>query len=366
MTRPAVIFFLMFSSTVFAAENHDQPNMHAMEPASSASLVATSPVYNYRMLDHAEHTNNRLLLQLQAVQREALFSTLTLGGSVISLANYQNSNRDNKFGWLMRHPTSSNQIGDTVSESVVHAARLNLTARLTDSLTAYTELLYNPEQSFGSGTITDLNRNQTQIRRAWVMWGNLDQSPYYAAIGKMDIPFGLNDTVSPFTNSTVWHAFAGLAYGGTVGYYNRGLHARFMAVQGGAQFRGANAPVEDTSVPSRLNNFAADLNYSAATGDSGELLVGASYLHGSAYCQGYPVTHFAQCDENNPAVSTYARFNNERWTLLGEFSRTRDVWPGTAVPMGVNSAFDSFSAQRTSAFGLGGRYYISSDWDVSL
>ena len=85
------------------------------------------------------------------------------------------------------------------------------------NVTGYAELLYDPEQSFGQGTITALARNQIQLRRGWVMFGNLDQLPVYALVGKMDTPFGLNDTVNPFTNSTNWHAFAGLAYGGQVG-----------------------------------------------------------------------------------------------------------------------------------------------------
>ena len=39
------------------------------------------------------------------------------------------------------------------------------------------------------------------------------------------------------------------------------FHVRAMAVQGGAQFRSANVPVEGSSVPSRLNNFAVDARY---------------------------------------------------------------------------------------------------------
>ena len=34
-----------------------------------------------------------------------------------------------------------------------------------------------------------------------------------------------------------------------------------MGIQGGAQFRAANTPVEGTAVPSRLNNFAVDAHY---------------------------------------------------------------------------------------------------------
>ena len=56
-------------------------------------------------------------------------------------------------------------------------------------------------------------RNQLQVRRAWVLFGNLDSTPFHARIGKMAVPFGLTDTIKPFTASTVWHTFGKLVYG---------------------------------------------------------------------------------------------------------------------------------------------------------
>ncbi|WP_417478792.1 porin [Maricaulis maris] len=318
-------------------------------------FVGLSTDYSFAMLDHAEGINQRQLIQLRAMQSGELDNRVTLSGGITVLANYQRSNSDTKFGWLMRHPTSANQIGEEVSELVVHSAQLAATARISDNVTAYMELLYNPEQSFGSGTITDLNRNQVQVRKAWVMYGNLDNSPVYAAIGKMDTPFGLNDTVSPFTNSTTWHSFAGLAYGGLVGYYADGLHIRAMAIQGGAQFRAANTPVNGTNVPSRVNNFAVDVNYTAPLGEDGSVLVGASYEHGSPYCQAYPVFHFNPCADNNPAYAVYSRVRMGAFEFLGEFQETTDVWPGSAVPDPTNP-LSVYEARETRSWAVGGRY----------
>ena len=347
---------------------HRQPH-HSDTPDMSDDFVGLSSDYSYRILDHAENVNNGPLLQLQAIQNGELDNRVTLGGGVTVLANYQRSNSDSKFGWLMRHPTSSNQIGEEVSEFVVHSAQLQTTARLSDNLTSYIEFLYNPEQSFGSGTITDLNRNQVQVRKAYVLWGNLDQSPLYASLGKMDTPFGLNDTVNPFTNSTNWHAFAGLAYGGMVGYYNDGFHLRAMAIQGGSQFRAANTSVEGTNVPSRVNNFAIDANYTSTIGDDGSFMVGASYEAGSPYCQNYPVTHFSPCADNNPAYAVYSRLILNDFTLIGEFAQTTDVWPGSAVPVPSNP-LSVYEAQETQSFGIGARYALDigaeSDLDMSF
>ncbi|MDE0030247.1 MAG: hypothetical protein OXU42_12700 [Deltaproteobacteria bacterium] len=78
---------------------------------------------------------------------------------------------------------------------------------LGDWISGHAVTLFDPEQSFGKGTNTDLERNQVQVRRAYVLFGNLDRTPFFASIGKMAVPFGLTDTVNPFTASTVWHAF---------------------------------------------------------------------------------------------------------------------------------------------------------------
>lgn len=330
-----------------------------------ADLVGVSPDYGFAMLDHAEGVNRRHLTVLEAQQAGDTPDRVTLSGSVIALANYQQSNSNTKFGWLMRHPTSANQIGETVSEAVIHNAQLAFTAQATDTVTAYAEILYDPQQSFGTGTITDINRNQLQLRKAWVMWGDLDRSPFYAALGKMDTPFGLNDTVSPFTNSTNWHAFAGLAYGALGGYASNGLHVRAMAIQGGAQFRAHNAPVEDTSVPSRLNNFAVDANYTADFGGGTSVMAGASYTHATAYCQAYPVFHFNPCDDNNPGWAVYATADLGAFDLLGEYASTTDVWPGTASPA---PQYAQFEAVKAESFTLGGRYWMNvrNDADFAL
>ena len=353
-------------------QDHHQAHQqvrHDDRPNSGDDFVGLSSDYSYRILDHAENVNTGPLLQLQAIQNGELNDRVTLGGGVTVLANYQRSNSNSKFGWLMRHPTPSNQIGEEVSEFVVHSAQLQTTARLSDNLTSYIEFLYNPEQSFGSGTITDLNRNQVQVRKAYVLWGDLDQSPWYAGLGKMDTPFGLNDTVNPFTNSTNWHAFAGLAYGGMVGFYNNGFHLRAMAIQGGSQFRAANTSVEGTNVPSRVNNFAVDANYTSNFGNGDSIMFGASYEAGSPYCQNYPVTHFSPCEDNNPAYAVYSRLVMGDFTMIGEFAQTTDVWAGSAVPIPANP-LSVFEAQETQSFGIGGRYALDvgaeSDLDISF
>ena len=161
---------------------------------------------------------------------------------------------------------------------------------------------------------------------------------------------------NPFIASTVWHAFGGLANGVSAGYAGEGLSVTAMGIQGGSQFRAANAPVEGTNVPSRVNNFAVDANSAFPVGRDGQLLVGGSFLHGSAYCQDFPVAHFMPCRDNNPAFDVYARLVYGNLTLKGEFARTLEAWPGT-----FNPGMPAFAASDVTSFDIGARYRLDLD-----
>ena len=340
------------------AERTDQPAPPAITaPDRGASGVArTNPRYAYDILDPTTSINRKQRLILERRKDGTLApDRLHVQGAVTAIASHQTSNRDDKFGYLMRHPTAKNQVGDTVSEATIHSAQLGVTGTLGDWLTGHAVMLFDPEQSFGDGTNTDLERNQLQMRQAYVLLGDLDRGPFYASLGKMSGPFGLTDTVNPFTASSVWHAFGVLANGVAVGYVSEGLNLTFMAIQGGAQFRAANTPVEETDVPGRLNNFAADASYSFRL-RTGTLLWGASYLHGTAYCEDFPVAHFSPCRDNNPAFDIYGMLVADKLTLKGEFARTLDAWPGT-----FNPAIPQFAASDVTAFDIGAKYRFNLD-----
>ena len=336
--------------TNIVSKQEESTHISSHTDNSSKNFVRIDNAYSYDMLDPNTNINRKQQLILSKKQKGELDTdAVYIGGAITSILNYQKSNTADKFGYLMRHPTSNNQRTTSSSEAVIHSAQLGLTANIGDWTTAYMELLYNPEQSFGSGTITDLNRNQTQIRKGYVLLGNLDRSPYYFSIGKMDTPFGLTDTVNPFTASTVWHAFGTLAYGANLGYMKDGLNLNLMAVQGGAQFRSANTPVDGSNIPGKLNNFVIDANYDFSL-DNMNLLLGASYIKGSAYCQEFPITHFSACNKENGAYDLYAQLRGENWLLQAEIAQTEDVWAGT-----FNPTIPQFSAHKVTSWGVGGK-----------
>ena len=87
------------------------------------------------------------------------------------------------------------------------------------------------------------------------------------------------------------------------------------------------------------------------------LLLGASYLHGSAYCQGFPVTHFSPCQDNNPAYTYYGTLTvNDRLILKGGFAKTSDVWDGTFNP---TPPLNVFEAAKVSSLDFGAKYDLN-------
>ena len=265
--------------------------------SADSGTIRFDSEYSYEILDPTTRINRKQLLILDRKKNGTLApDRLYVHGAVTAIANYQSTNKDDKFGYLMRHPTAANQVGETVSEATIHSAQLGLTGMLGHWITAHAVLLYDPEQSFGKGTNMAIDRNQVQVRRA----------------------------------------FGGLANGVTAGYANEGLNLAFMGIQGGSQFRAVNTPVEGTAVPSGLNNFAADANYVYRLGAASTLLLGGSY-------------------HNNPAFDIYAKLVYGALTIKGELARTTDEWPGT-----FNPDLPEFAASKVTSFDVGARYRYDS------
>jgi len=350
------------SSTVYASNFKDEIIDH------TNSLVKIDSPYSSIMLnENTTNINQKQLFLLHQRQAGCLDdNSLYIGARLLTIADYQDSTEGGKFGWQMRHPTPNNQIGKEVTEAVVHSAQIGFTGNILPWFTTFAELLYDPQQGFGEGTVTALERNEVQLRKAYAIIGDLASFPVYLTIGKFQTPFGLMDTVDPFSSSTVWHAFSGLAYGAKLAIFWRGLNASVEMAQGGAQFRAMQTSVGDTAVPSRLNNIVLDANYQTPIAQSINFLAGVSYLKGSNYCQDFPILHFEACDNNNPAYDAYARINWNRFTVQGEVAQTGHVWPGTHNPQ---PPLDQYEASKVTAFDVGAKYTAPicyRDYDFSL
>lgn len=353
--RLSLLLVFFFMTTGFAQDSLQKSQTPVLNLQSHFSYQMMEPIQNLRKVNL--FLDGRTAGYLKP-------KNLIIGASLIAIGDYQQSSHDSKFGYLMRHPTSNNQIGKEVLEAVVHSFQLSASGSINRWLGAYAELLYNPEQNFGQGTITDKDRNQVLMRKAFIVFGNLNDFPIYGALGKMDTPFGQTGSVSPFTNSSVWHAFGGLAYGAQIGFNRWNLDASIMAVQGGAQFRALNTPVGDTTnVPSMINNFVADINYEINWKEQLKVKMGGSYMHGSTYSTAFPVFHFDPAVIHNPAWTAYARMDlGKQLILKGSFVKTLKVWPGTYNP---TPPLNIYPASKVSSMDIGARYLLFPDQKYS-
>jgi hypothetical protein len=331
---------------------------------SGPSLIDLNPRLSYLMTEPNQTFRKEIVL-LEERQKEGLnHQGLILGTQLIAIGDYQKSNRNSKFGYLMRHPTSANQIGPEVTEAVIHSWKLSAIGTVNKWLASYVEILYDPQQNFGANaTITGINRNQLTLRQGYVLLGDLNASPLYFSMGKMNAPFGQQGSVNPFTNSTMWHAFAPLTYGAQLGVKTKNFNAVIMAVQGGAQFRSANTSVAGTNVPSRINNGIADINYTFNFGEKSKLKIGGSYILGCAYCLEFPVQHFNPCTEENPAYTVYAKYLvKDRLQIQGSWAKTVNEWSGTHNP---TPPLDVFAAAKVSAMEAGAKYNFKLGGEVT-
>ena len=112
-----------------------------------------------------------------------------------------------------------------------------------------------------------------------------------------------------------------------------------------------NVPVKGTATPSRLDNFALDANTEFDLASGCTLLLGGSYLHGSAYCQDFPLpTSLAAVSTTPPSMFTEGS--------PSETSRSGLKWPGRGMsgPETFNPALPGFPASKVSGFDIGAKY----------
>lgn len=334
--------FLLLSLISFGA-NADNP----------VPFVKFNPLYTYQVVDETTDIPLKQLYILKSranglVENDSLY----IGGATIGLFVFHKTNREDKFGYFMRHPTPTNQSGNDSVEAVIHNFQLQFTGTPSDWFTLHSLILYNPMQSFGDGTITSLARNRLELRKGYILVGNLDKFPGYFSIGKMQTPFGLADTLNPFSPNTVGHIMSGLAFGTTVGFYKCGWDLAFMAIQGGQQFRAANS---GRATPNKIENFAARASYEFDVREA-HARVGGSYQKATAFCHAYPIMHFGPCVGHTPAWNAFAQFDYFNFEFIGEISSTTRDWPGTQNPY---PPLNRFPAHKVQSFDVGGRYWFA-------
>ena len=243
------------------------------------------------------------------------------------------TNTTNKFPYLGRFPTDFR--GDYASDVRILQANSQVTATVTSWASVYAELLFSDVFTFGS-----FQQGSLQTRQAYAVLGNLNNSPFYAYIGKKNVGFGDMQTLSPFTQALTWHYFSALAEGVGGGYHGNSLDMTVAAINGGRGIR-----VADSVERGDLNNFAGNIAYTFGQSPDHRLRLGSGVLYGTIY-DGFTAEHLDlnQFGTNyNTAWDLNSRLDWGRWIIGGEYVSTVRPWPVTATRV---SAYRAEGAYR--------------------
>ena len=241
-----------------------------------------------------------------------------VGGQARLAAMAAATNTEGKFPYLGRFPADFS--GNSATDARVVQANAGLAVHATSRINLFGELLFSDVFTFPA-----FDQGSLQARQVYAVFGDLEECPWYAFIGKKNISFGDMGTLSPFTQSVVWHYFAGLAEGLGAGYARDGFRAVLMGINGGRGIR-----VADSDAKGKLNNLAANLTYEVDPTEATHIQLGGGFLLGTSY-DAEVAEHLEPelVGPYNSAWDVNALVNVGRFTFAGEYVATVDDWPAT-------------------------------------
>lgn len=305
--------------TPSASLNGSPPTIEWTADPQWVSPIQLRPMLTQQLMDFQNRQSDKELLLL-----DPAFNTwtgaprLTLGAQFRASAMIGKTNTADKFSYLGRFPTDFS--GTTVTDARLLQANQSFAASVAPGVHGYMETLFSDVFTFD-----DPKQGSFQVRQAYVVLGDLSQSPWYAFGGKKNVSLGDLGTLSPFTQAMPWHYFAPLAEGIGAGYAEQGLNVSVTALNGSRGIR-----VADSEERGHLNNFAVNALQTIPLGSDSELSLGAGYLHGTIY-DGPTAEHLDSTvsGDRNGLFDVNAKLRIGRWQLKGEYLQTEDVWPTT-------------------------------------
>ncbi len=288
------------------------------EPIATLSPVRLDTDLMAPLLDFQNRQSDKELLILESQARNGDSPTLLMGAQFRASASASWSNRTDKFNYLGRFPPDFT--GNTSSDIRLVHANQGFVAHATPWVSGYLETLFSDVFSFPA-----FDQGSFQMRQAYVTLGNLDEFPVYAFLGKKTVSFGHMGTLSPFSQSVVWHYFSPLAEGGGIGFHTDFLHLSATALNGSRGIR-----VADSESRGEINNFAANSTLTLLESDEIDLSVGGGYLDGTIY-DGQFAEHLdaGVSGPMNGAWDANAALRINRFHLGGEYVSTLEKWPVT-------------------------------------
>ena len=298
--------------------------------------VRTSTAHTNRMLDWQENTTGKALTILQHRRTGVLASdSLYLGAGMKGGLMWQQTEVPGQFPILSRFPFFSNRTDTQTGVFAINNAALAITGTFGDWTSIYLQPEYS-ETDFSSA------QDEMQLRKAFVTFGNLDKTPFYAAFGRKTIDFGNFDGYNPFTQTEAQHYFWAMSDQPVLelGYYKNGLKITGSAFSAGRQLRTAYAG-EDNNI----GNYAASIEKEFLFGKSSALTFGTSYLHDSIYrnnftahtfqdiITGTPPSNFIEY--RNSIASAFVEYNSDTFDAMLEYTTTFEPW-AAVIPQDID------------------------------
>lgn len=272
------------------------------------------------LLDFVNRQSEKELLLMSQGAAACNGPEIVVGAQFRASAMFGHTNTTNKFPYQGRFP--GDFVGNTVTDARLLQANQAIVGHFAPWAHGYMETLFSDVFTFPT-----FNQGSFQMRQAYVTFGDLNQSPLYAWIGKKSVNFGDMGTLSPFSQSMVWHYFAPLAEGAGVGYSQDGLTVNLTALNGSRGIR-----VVDSEQKGHINNFAANMRYEMPLADNATWAIGGGFLDGTTY-------NATIAEHTNPNVTgpmngawdANTQLVLGPWIFEGEIARTINPWPATAA-----------------------------------
>ena len=288
-------------------------------PASFTDVVHIDSQLTEPLLDFQNRQSDKELLLLVPPPSGMASPSVTLGGQMRISAMAATVSRRDKFSYLGRFPPDF--VGKSATDVRITQANAASVIHFAPWAHGYVETLFSDVFTF-----PDFKQGSFQVRQAYVTFGDITQSPLYAFIGKKTVSFGDMGTLSPFSQSMVWHYFAPLAEGAGIGYASNGFNGSVTALNGSRGIR-----VADSAERGQINNFAANARYEFPIADDSWIAFGGGYLHGTIYDAAIAEhTNPAISGESNGAWDVNVASKVGSWRAEYEFTSTLNPWPATS------------------------------------
>lgn len=302
--------------------------------------VKTNADYTGRMLDWQENLTGKTLTMLTSRANGALDpNSLYLGGGIKGGFMWQKTENAGQFPILSRFPFFSERTDTEAGVFAINNAALAFTSTFGDWTTVYMQPEYSETEYPG-------DQDEFQLRKAFVVFGNLNKSPFYAAFGRKTIDFGNFDSYNAFTHNEGAHYF--LAHSDQpvleLGYYNDGWKIVGSAFSGGRQLRVAYAEEENN-----IANYAFNIEKEFLFNNGAAFTLGGGYLHDTIYRNNWTAHTFQAINTGTPpanfieyrnsAVNAFAEYTSPFLDLMVEYTTTTEPW-AAAIPQNMGGFVD--------------------------